>query len=89
MRFYTRLVRASVRHRWITFSAGLMLFVASLMSTKLLPSGFIPADDVSRSLLAIELPPGSRLDDTDEVTRAIAERLKAVPEVKSVLVYGG
>src|ERR1700719_4183914 len=62
MRFYTRLVRASVRHRWITFSAGLLIFIASLMSTKLLPSGFIPAADVSRSLLAIELPPGSRLD---------------------------
>ncbi len=89
MRFYTRLVRASVRHRWITFSAGLLIFIASLMSTKLLPSGFIPAADVSRSLLAIELPPGSRLDDTDEVTRALADRLKAMPEVKSVLVYGG
>ena len=30
MRFYTRLVRASVRHRWITLAAGLMIFVASL-----------------------------------------------------------
>ncbi len=89
MRFYTRLVRASVRHRWITLGAGLLIFVASLMSTKLLPSGFIPAADVSRSLLAIELPPGSRLDDTDAVTRTIADRLKAMPEVKSVLVYGG
>ncbi|MBV8183667.1 MAG: efflux RND transporter permease subunit, partial [Hyphomicrobiales bacterium] len=89
MRFYTRLVRGSVRHRWITFAAGLLIFIASLMSTKLLPSGFIPAGDVSRSLLAIELPPGSRLDDTDAVTRTIADRLKAMPEVKSVLVYGG
>ena len=66
-----------------------LLFVASLMSTKLLPSGFIPAADVSRSLLAIELPPGSRLEDTDKVTRDIAERLKAIPEVRSVLIYGG
>ena len=39
MRFYTRLVRSSVRHRWVTLAAGLLLFVASLMSTKLLPSG--------------------------------------------------
>ncbi|MFI5015831.1 MAG: efflux RND transporter permease subunit, partial [Hyphomicrobiales bacterium] len=89
MRFYTRLVRASVRHRWITLAAGLALFVASLMSTQLLPSGFLPADDISRALLAVELPPGSRLDDTDKVTRDIAERLKAFPEVKSVLIYGG
>jgi len=89
MRFYTRLVRGSVRHRWITLAAGLVLFVASLMSTKLLPSGFIPAEDLARTLLAIELPPGSRLDDTDRVTRQITDRLKSMPEVRSVLVYGG
>src|SRR5262249_2581597 len=89
MRFYTWLVRASVRHRWITLAAGLALFVASLMSTTLLPSGFLPADDLSRALLAVELPPGSRLEDTDRVTQGISQRLKAIPEVKSVLVYGG
>ena len=70
MRFYTRLVRASVRHRWITLAAGVMIFVASIAATKLLPSGFLPADDQGRALLALELPPGSRLADTDRVTRA-------------------
>jgi hydrophobe/amphiphile efflux-1 (HAE1) family protein len=89
MRFYTRLVRASVRHRWITLAAGLMIFVASLSATKLLPSGFLPADDQARALLALELPPGSRLADTDRVTRRISDQLKKMPEVRSVLIYGG
>jgi len=89
MSAYTHLVRRSVRRRWITLTIGLVLFVASLASTRLLPSGFIPADDTSRSLLAVELPPGSRLDDTDRVTRALADRLHEAPEVKSVLVHGG
>src|SRR5205085_6564182 len=31
----------------------------------------------------------SRLQDTDRVTRDIAQRLKSRPEVKSVIVYGG
>ncbi len=89
MRGYTALVRWSVRHRWITFAAGIAIFVGSLWSTQLLPSGFIPAEDSGRTLLAVELPPGSRLVDTDRVTTDIAERLKAVPEVRSVLIYGG
>jgi hydrophobe/amphiphile efflux-1 (HAE1) family protein len=89
MRGYTRLMRASMRHRFITLIVGLALFAASIMSTRLLPSGFLPAEDVARMLLAIELPPGSRLDDTDAVTRKLADRLKAHPEVKSVLIYGG
>ena len=89
MRFYTRLVRASLRHRWLTLIAGAVIFAASLWSTQLLPSGFIPADDYGRALLAIELPPGSRLDDTDRVTRAISEKLRAMPEVRSALIFGG
>ncbi len=89
MRFYTRLVRASVRHRWITLAVGVMIFVASIAATKLLPSGFLPADDQGRALLALELPPGSRLADTDRVTRRISDQLKAMPEVRSVLIYGG
>ncbi len=89
MRFYTRLVRTSVRHRWITLFAGALIFAASLWSTQLLPSGFIPPDDYGRALLAIELPPGSRLDDTDRVTRAISEKLRAMPEVRSALIFGG
>jgi hydrophobe/amphiphile efflux-1 (HAE1) family protein len=89
IRAYTRLVRGSVRWRWLTLLVGAMIFAASLWSTRLLPSGFIPADDQARALLAIELPPGSRLDDTDHVTRQIADKLKAMPEVRSVMVFGG
>ena len=89
MRGYTRLVRGSVRHRWITLAIGALIFAASLWSTQLLPSGFIPADDYGRVLLAVELPPGSRLDDTDGVTRAISEKLRAMQEVRSALIFGG
>ncbi len=89
MHGYTRLVRTSVRHRWITLLIGALVFAASLWSTRLLPSGFIPAEDVGRILLAIELPPGSRLDGTDRVTRAVSEKLRRMPEVRSALIFGG
>ena len=89
LRLYTRVIGWSLRHRWITLAAGLALFVASIASTKLLPSGFLPAEDVARTLLAVELPPGSRLDDTDAITRRIADQLKSLPEIRSVLAIGG
>jgi len=89
MRGYTSLVRTSIRHRWLTLFIGALIFAASLWSTRLLPSGFVPADDVGRVLLAIELPPGSRLDDTDRVTRLVSDKLKAMPEVRSALIFGG
>ena len=60
--------------------AGLALFVGSIASTKLLPSGFIPPEDIARTLLAVELPPGSRLADTDAVTRRNSQKVTSLPE---------
>ena len=71
LRAYTRLVTWSVRHYFITVVVGLLIFAASIWSTTLLSQGFLPAQDTGRSLLAVELPPGSRLSDTEKVTEEI------------------
>jgi hydrophobe/amphiphile efflux-1 (HAE1) family protein len=89
MRAYTGLVSWSARHRFITVLLGLALFGLSIYSTRLLPSGFLPAEDTARSLFVVELPPGARLDETARTTDAIAAQLKARPEVRSVFVDGG
>ena len=89
MRGYTRLVGWSARHRFATLAIGLALFAGSLYSTQLLPSGFLPGEDTARSLFVVELPPGSRLEDTRAVTDRITALLRRTPEVKSVFVDGG
>ena len=86
---YTRFVAWSVRHRWLTMLGGLLIFVASIQATKLLPSGFLPAEDVARLVMAVELPPGTRLDDTTRAVDDITKRLRERPEIKSVFVDGG
>jgi hydrophobe/amphiphile efflux-1 (HAE1) family protein len=89
MRAYTRLVGWSVRHKFVTFGLGLCFFAASVASTKLLPSGFLPEGDVGRSLFVVELAPGARLDDNKAVADRLTERLRRMPEVRSVFVNGG
>ena len=89
LRLYTRLITWSIRHRFITIAIGLIFFIGSIWSTTLLPSGFLPDIDKARSLLAIELPPGSPLSDNEAVTEAIAKQLRSRPEVASVFVDGG
>ncbi|MGB3866112.1 MAG: efflux RND transporter permease subunit, partial [Xanthobacteraceae bacterium] len=86
---YTRLVTWSVRHYVLTVIFGLAVFAASILSIHLLPQGFLPAQDTARSLLAMELPPGSQLAYTEKVTEDIVARLRKRPEVKSVFVDGG
>ncbi len=86
---YTRLVTWSVKHYFITVLIGLGIFAASIWSITLLPQGFLPAQDTARSLLAMELPPGSQLAYTEKVTEEIVTRLRKRQEVKNVFVDGG
>ncbi|MCC7252328.1 efflux RND transporter permease subunit [Hyphomicrobium sp.] len=89
MRLYTRLVSWSVRHHFATVGLGLLVFAGSVGSFYLLPSGFLPQEDSGRMLLGVELPPGSRLADTEAVTDEVARRIKARSDVESVFALGG
>ncbi len=89
LRAYTNLVRWSVKHYLITLLVGFLIFVSSILSIKLLSQGFLPAQDTARSVLAIELAPGTQLSETEKVTEDIVARLRKHSEVKSVFVDGG
>ncbi len=89
MRGYGRTLAWSVRHRFSTVFIGLILFVATLAGAGLLPSGFMPASDSARSVLAVELPPGSQLADTEAAAETIAKVVRNRPEVEGVFVDGG
>ena len=89
LRLYTRLVAWSVRRRIATVFLGILVFAGSIASMQLLPNGFLPPEDVGRLLMAVELPPGSRLEDTRRVTRQISAKLESHPDVERVFVNGG
>src|SRR6516165_8864890 len=71
---YARLVTWSVRYHYATVFVGLLLFAASISSVWLLSKGFLPAQDSARSILAVELPPGAQLAETEKVTERMAAR---------------
>lgn len=86
---YLRLLGWTLRWRWLTVLAGIGLFVASLGLTAALPTDFMPATDRSRSVLALELAPGTTLADTEVAVRRTIEILKARPEVNTVYAAVG
>ncbi|WP_075215405.1 efflux RND transporter permease subunit [Mongoliimonas terrestris] len=89
MRGYTGFLRGTLRFRWITLVAGIGLFATSIWSMQFLPTGFIPAEDASRIVASVELPPGASLDDTVKTTDDIKATIADLPEVASVFVMGG
>ena len=89
MRGYLSLLKVSLRFRWLTLAAGIGFFVGSIYAIGLLPSGFIPREDASRIIFSLELPPGSRLEDTRVATDEASQLIRQVPEVENVYVIGG
>ena len=79
----------SLRFRWLTLLAGIAFFAGSIYAMGFLPSGFIPREDASRIIFSLELPPGSRLEDTRATTDEATKLMREVPEVENVYVIGG
>ena len=55
---YMRWVQTALRHRVLTGIAATVFLVGSFMLVPLLPTGFIPPDDLSQTQVSISLPPG-------------------------------
>jgi HAE1 family hydrophobic/amphiphilic exporter-1 len=83
------LLEWSIRHRFVTVALGALIFLGSIMIAGLLPHGFLPANDLSRSVLLVELPPGSTIADTEATADRITSMLKERPEVRSVYAVVG
>jgi multidrug efflux pump subunit AcrB len=71
---YMRWVKAALKHRLITSIAATVFLVGSFMLVPLLPTGFIPPDDLSQTQVTVTLPPGS----TFEQTFAAAEQARDI-----------
>jgi hydrophobe/amphiphile efflux-1 (HAE1) family protein len=53
------------------------------------PTGFIPAQDQSYALAAVQLPPGSSLEQTDRVLKQMVDKLLKVPGTEAAVMFAG
>jgi HAE1 family hydrophobic/amphiphilic exporter-1 len=81
---YLGILSWSLDHRRTILVGGLAVFAGSLGLASLLPSDFVPVSDRGRSVLSVELPPGTTLAETDDVVQRIQTALAARREVESV-----
>lgn len=89
MRLYLRTLRWTLRHKPLTLALVVAIFAASIWSATLLPGEFTPKNDIGRTLMSVELPPGTTLAQTRLATNRMAAALRDIPEVRSVFVEGG
>jgi multidrug efflux pump subunit AcrB len=82
---YMRWVKGALKHRIWTSVAATVFLVGSFMLVPLLPTGFIPPDDLSQTQVTISLPPGSTFAQTFATAEAAREIVQKNDTVK--LVY--
>jgi hydrophobe/amphiphile efflux-1 (HAE1) family protein len=86
---YEWLLRLMLRWKWLTVTAAFGLFALAMMSLMSVPTTFLPEEDTGRLTLTVELPPGTSLDETRQVTDGIAVTIGKLAEVEGVLVRAG
>ncbi|ELS02450.1 cation/multidrug efflux pump [Xenococcus sp. PCC 7305] len=86
---YASLLRWSLRHRFTTLLFAIAFFIGSLQLVPFIPKGLFSDGDTGLSTVIVELPPGSRLQDTEEVTKQLGAILQDDPAISSYLNYSG
>ncbi len=82
---YLGWARWCLKHRLLTMLATAVFFIGAFMLVPLLPTGFIPPDDLSQTQVTVTLPPGSTLKETYAAAEQAREIVQKNPHVK--LVY--
>ena len=82
---YMSWVKAALKHRVLTMIAATVFLVGSFALVPFLPTGFIPADDLSQTQVSISLPPGATFAQTFAAAEAAREIVQKNTDVK--LIY--
>ena len=82
---YMRMAGWCLKHRVATSIVTAVFFFGVLAGlTPLLPTGFMPPDDLSQTQITLRLPPGSTFEQTYAATRQAEALIKDHPQVKVI-----
>ncbi|CAH1667206.1 MAG: efflux RND transporter permease subunit [Chelatococcus sp.] len=89
---YARTVKGIVGHKLVLLVALCVyggLIAATVHASRIVPTGFIPAQDQGYLIMVIQLPPGASLDRTDAVVQKATQIALDVPGVANVIGVPG
>ena len=86
---YTRILGWSLKYLWVNVLVAIAMIVGAVFLAGTLGGEFIPKSNGDFIVIGVELPPGTTLAETDEITLEIEAVLKGSPEVKEVLTKIG
>ena len=88
-RKYTHSLGFLVRHKWITLLILAVAAVAIFWADSTIPKGFVPTEDRGVIFVNAELPPGSSLDRSYQVSQDLYDQMQSVKGVRTATVIAG
>lgn len=79
--FYRKVLVWVLRHKKRTILLVVACFIGTLACAPLAGFDFMPETDEGSASISIELPKGSKLEDTQKITDEVVNRIKDIPEI--------
>jgi multidrug efflux pump subunit AcrB len=89
-RFYRRVLQLSLRYRTLVVLVAGGAFVAAVYALSHVPQSFFPGGDRNQYLIYVDLPAGTRIEETDRTVRRLSAWLQDKqenPEITSTIAY--
>ncbi len=88
--WYARSLAWSLKNKKIIIFGFLSIFVLSLFSIRFIGTEFMPEEDSGDIRITIELPVGTRMEETDKVAKKVEDIFERIaPESKTMYVRSG
>ncbi|MES2242210.1 MAG: multidrug efflux RND transporter permease subunit [Pseudomonadota bacterium] len=86
---YSTGVKGAISRKTLMLALYLVLVAATVGVFKLVPGGFVPAQDKQYLIGFAQLPDGATLDRTEDVIQRMGEIMKANPNVEDAIAFPG
>jgi HAE1 family hydrophobic/amphiphilic exporter-1 len=86
---YRRMLAWVLAHRLVTMAAAVAVLVVTVGLASLLKFTFLPQQDMSMVKVALELPSGTTLEQTERELDALAAQVRKVPGVRETFATAG
>ncbi|UCD81468.1 MAG: efflux RND transporter permease subunit, partial [Desulfobacterales bacterium] len=91
-RFYRGILKLSLRFRFAVVLLTGGVFAAAVYAMMFIPQAFFPSGDRNQYLIYLDLPAGTRIEETDQTVRKLSDWLQDQqenPEITGTIAYVG
>ena len=81
---YTSVAMTFIRRKWLAAGAIAVAVLLLAVLMRVVPTGFVPDEDMGSLMVDLSTPPGYTMDKTEEVMVRLTDKMQQLPEVESV-----